>query len=276
MAEDKLGFAHLKKKITAERGFNCDYYKESILKRRIGNRMNHANVDSYSEYVALIDRNPVEYKMLIDNLTVNVTEFFRDPLVFKEIEEMIIPNLVYFKKLQSRKVIRIWSAGCSSGAEPYSVAILFKEFLGDELEDYIYSITATDIDDNMLKEAKEGVYLANQVRNVSPTRLNNFFNKTGESYQIRDSIKKYVKFRHHDLITGEDLRFFDLILCRNLLIYFSREMQNEIFMRFLHSLNPNGYFVIGKTETLTPEAADLFELIDLHERIYRKPPWSRS
>ncbi|OYT54189.1 MAG: hypothetical protein B6U72_03235 [Candidatus Altiarchaeales archaeon ex4484_2] len=269
---ENSGFEFLKKKISGERGFNCSYYKESILKRRIDSRMRRTEIDSYKDYVSLLDRSPQEYNALIDTLTVNVTEFFRNPLVFKAMEEVIIPNLLFYKKIQSRKVIRVWSAGCASGEEPYSVAILFKEFLGDEIDDYVFFVTATDIDDNILDKAREGIYTADQMKNVTKERLDNYFNEVAGKYQVKDSIKKYVKFRHHDVISGEETHYFDLILCRNLLIYLSRGVQDEIFERFLRSLNPYGYLVIGKSETLTPEAAKRFELIDLCERIYRKPP----
>ncbi len=269
---DKSGLEFLKNKISDERGFNCSYYKESILKRRIDSRMRRAEIDSYRDYVSLLDRSPQEYNALIDTLTVNVTGFFRNPSVFKAMEEVVIPNLLFYKKIQSRKVIRVWSVGCASGEEPYSVAILFRELLGDEIDDYLFFVTATDIDDHMLNKAREGIYTAEQVGNVSKKHLDRYFNEMGGRYQINDSIKRYVKFRHHDVISGEEIHYFDLILCRNLLIYLSREVQDEIFERFLRSLNPYGYLIIGKSETLTPQAARKFELIDLSERIYRKPP----
>jgi len=270
---ENSGFEALKKKISSERGFNCSYYKESILKRRIDSRMRRAELESYTDYVSLLDRSPREYNALIDTLTVNVTRFFRNKPVFKAIEEIIIPNLMFYKNIQSRRVIRVWSAGCASGEEPYSVALLFKDFLGDELDDYVFFITATDIDDNILNTAREGIYTADQVKNVSKERLDKYFDKVAGKYRVKDSIKKYIKFRHHDVISGEVINYFDVILCRNLLIYLSRKTQDEIFARFLRSLNPNGYLVIGKSETLTPKAAKKFELIDLSERIYRKPPW---
>ncbi len=275
---DKAGFEFLKRKISRERGFNCDYYKESVLERRIRNRMRRANINSfieyaYIEYAELLDRDEEEYNTLIDTLTVNVTEFFRDPSAFKILKNTVIPSIISNKDTQGRKVISVWSAGCASGEEPYSVAILFREFLGDKIEGYHFHINATDIDATVLEKAKAGVYSESQLKNVNSLYLRKYFTKEGNMYRISDDIKKFVRLRKHDLISGMDLKYFDLILCRNVMIYFSRETQEEIFMRFLHALNPSGYLMIGKTETLTAGMEKKLELIDLHERIYRKPLW---
>ena len=266
------GFKFLLNKISEKRGFNCGYYKETAMRRRILSRMRRMGIDSYMKYSKFLEKNPEEYSKLIDALTVNVSEFFRDPSTFEVIKEIVIPNLVTYKEFQNRKVIRVWSAGCATGEEAYSVAILFREYLGEEIEQYIFTVTATDIDRKSLEKAIIGIYRKEKLKNLKKPYLK-YFEKENSFYRIREEIKRHVRFLYHDVISGEKFKYFDIIICRNVLIYFSRDTQREIFKKFYMALNPGGYLIIGKTETLTKEMSKKFEIIDLHERVYRKPPW---
>ena len=168
--------------------------------------------------------------------------------------------------------LRIWSAGCASGEEPYTIAIILLEELGDNLGNLLVSILATDIDDDALKKAMQGFYQPFSLKNIPPNILKKYFHSENGGYRIKDVVKRLVRFRKHDLISGEKLRYFDVIFCRNVMIYFSRELQERLFMDFYNSLNDGGFLIIGKTETLTGEAREKFICVNVQERIFRKPP----
>ncbi|OYT42057.1 MAG: hypothetical protein B6U86_01145 [Candidatus Altiarchaeales archaeon ex4484_43] len=263
-------FELLKRKIMRARGFNCNCYKESSLKRRIRIRMNANNIHSYSEYIKFLTGNEEEYDKLIDTLTVNVTEFFRDPETYDKINVIVLPELTSRKRKEGRKIIRIWCAGCASGEEPYSIAILLREYLGDKIDDFIIFIRATDIDEKSLELARKGEYKSDVLKNMKKYFIRKYFERINDSYRIKDSIRNMVRFEKHDIISGKAQRYFDMILCRNVLIYLSRDTQRDIFEMFHRALNNKGYLIIGKTETMHEQMANKFELIDLSERIYRK------
>ncbi|MGA1822025.1 MAG: CheR family methyltransferase [Thermoplasmatota archaeon] len=199
-----------------------------------------------------------------------MTHYFRDPETFQIIEKEILPLLIYEKVRNNRRVIRLWCAGCSSGEEAYSYAILLKDLLGEEFNEFIVSVHGTDIDSRSLEAAKKGRYLPRQVENVRPAFLKRYFTFDGEMYQVSDEIKGMVHFRKQDLFTGEKSKHYDLISCRNVFIYFSKEMQSKLFAEFYKGLNEGGYLVIGKTETLFGEARDRFLTINSRERIFQK------
>lgn len=229
MDDEKEGFKILKKRITRDRGFNCNSYKESTLKRRIRSRMLANNIDSYIDYANFLIGNDEEYRKLIDALTVNVTSFFRDPETFDEIKNVVLPELVNRKNIEGRRIIRIWSAGCSSGEEPYSIAILLYEYLGNNIDRFIISIRSTDIDERSLEEAKLGIYDKDSIEKLKSEYLNKYFEEIDGKYRIKNKIKKLVRFEKHDLVSGRMQKYFDILFCRNVLIYFSRETQKDIF-----------------------------------------------
>jgi len=232
-------------------------------------RLRATGAHSYLEYLSLLERDPSEYERLLDALTINVTNFFRDRGTFRVIEETVIPELIMAKKNQGKKVIRIWSAGCASGEEPYSMAILFHKVLGKRIGDYLISIHATDIDGKVMEKAKRAEYEAGAVSGIDEEVLIRYFNHT-QRYRPKEEIKKMVRFKRHDLIADGPLPHLDMILCRNVLIYFSRNLQGKLFEKFYEGLNRGGYLILGKTESLAGEAAGLFQPVDIRERVYRK------
>lgn len=266
----KDDFELLKDIIQRERGFNCKNYKDTTLKRRISVRMNVNKINSYKDYIRLLINNRGEYDKLIDVLTINFTEFFRDKEAYEVIREEILPELIERKRREGKKVITIWSAGCAAGEEPYSIAITIRELLGDGLKDFIVSINATDIDDKSLEDARRGIYEKDVIKNVSPELLEKYFDKVCDYYRIKDNVRSMVNFDKNDLITGKPLRYQDAIFCRNVFIYFSRDTQKELFDMFYDSLNKKGYLIIGKTETMHESMNKKFELVSLSERIFRK------
>jgi chemotaxis protein methyltransferase CheR len=264
-------FITLKKKIFRSTSLDLGQYKDTYLQRRIGVRMRSCGSKAYSDYCNFLDSNPKEYDQLMDDLTINVTQFFRDQIVFKAMEEEVLPLLIYDKVKNGKGDITVWSAGCSSGEEPYSIAIMLRELLGEELDHFNVNIIGSDIDDFSLDAAAVGKYLPRQVTNVKKEYLEKYFTMEGEMYQISQDIMDMVDFRKIDLIASKPPAKFDCIFCRNVVIYFTREMQEHLYMKFFESLNHGGYFVMGNTETLVGEAAHRLTTFKSRERIYQKP-----
>ena len=262
-------FLALLKRIFKERGLDLSQYKEKCLKRRIDVRLRVTGAQSYLEYMAVLKKDPKEYDRLFDTLTINVTNFFRDRNTYSVIENKVIPELVSSKKNQGKKIIRIWSAGCASGEEPYSIAILFHEILKESIGDFLISIYATDIDEEVMGKAKKAEYEASAVSETDMKIINRYFNQN-QNYILKEEIKQMVRFKRHDLISDEPLTHLDIILCRNVLIYFSRDLQVSLFNKFYEGLNRGGYLILGKTESLAGEFAGLFQSVNIEEKIYQK------
>ncbi len=225
---------------------------------------------TYRDYMLVLNKNPSEYDALVDALTINVSSFFRDRGTFDVIEHTVLPELIASKEKHNKNILRLWSAGCASGEEPYSLAICLRELLGDRIEDFTISIYATDIDEASLRKAKSAEYDGEAVRGDEEKRLRRYFTHHDGKYTPKRKVKEVVKFRRHDLITDRPLLHLDVVLCRNVLIYFSRELQDKLFEKFDDGLNPGGCLVIGKTETLTGRANKMFRPIDVKERVYQK------
>jgi chemotaxis protein methyltransferase CheR len=268
--EEKKDLDLLKRRIYNDTSLDCHQFKENYLKRRIRVRMHANDVQTYSEYLHVLASHPMEYSHLIKDITINVTQFFRDPKVFQLIEEEIFPLMIYNKVSHNRKVIRCWSAGCASGEEAYSVAILLFDLLGEEFKSFMVSIYGTDIDETSLEIAKIGRYPQIQLENIKPEYLDRYFHFDGEMYQISDELKDMVKFNNQNLFVDDCRAHYDVILCRNVLIYFTKEMQTVIFKKFYDSLNEGGYLIIGKTETVIGDIENRFVTVNAKERIYQK------
>jgi chemotaxis protein methyltransferase CheR len=271
---EEASFQSLKKLIQQEIGFNCDQYKQNHFKRRIAVRMRACKVDTYKEYIRVLKSDEGEWSMLKDVLTVNVTEFFRNPEVYDAIKTTVLPDILTQKRASGDKRIDVWSAGCSSGVEPYSIAILFCEHLGAHLGGFDVHILGTDLDVEALKEAERGFYRENVLKNVPPGILKKYFTQDKhdryEGYVVSEEIKKMVAFKKGDLISGVKPRGFDLILCRNVTIYFEQKLQEKLYHDFYDSLNEGGFFVMGKTEMLVGGSRDKFQPYNSRERIFKK------
>jgi chemotaxis protein methyltransferase CheR len=173
--------------------------------------------------------------------------------------------------------LTIWSSACASGEEPYSIAILLNDNFRNELRNFTVSINATDIDPKALRAAQKAEYQKTFLKNASPLQLKTYFNQTlTGNYQLKEEIKKQVAFRSLDLISSDFIRNTDLVFCRNVFIYFTRSLQDQLLMKYYHSLKVGGYLVMGKTETMWNEARHIFEEINLEARIYRKKITSDS
>lgn len=260
--------AALVKKIARDRGFGFDSYKESCLKRRVAVRMRACGALSYDEYANLLDRDKGEYERLLDTLTINVTKFYRNRDTWDAIVKLVLPVLWQRRGGQ----VRCWSAGCSSGEEPYTVGILFSEVARTSAGSTgSVQIDATDFDRHSLERARRGVYAEAALEEMPPDLVSRYFSN-GSSLTIKPEIRALVRFLRHD-ITREapPAPPYDLIICRNVLIYFDRDTQQRLVSQFIDSLNPDGYLVLGRAETLFGATRLRLELEDARERIYRRP-----
>ena len=228
--------------INKDFGLNLTGYKEKQLKRRIESLMHSVGADNFKEYLRLLNTDAVQREKFLDKVTINVSEFFRNADIFSAFENSILPELC-----AGGKSLKIWSAACSNGAEPYSIAII----LDSSFPGISYKINATDIDENILNIARTGAYDEKLVRNVSKERLERYFKKNdSEIYSIITEIKKQVHFKRHDLLVDTFEKDYDLIVCRNVTIYFTRETQKELYQKFSRSLRPGGVLFIGATENI--------------------------
>ncbi len=260
----------LKKAIKKNLGFNCEQYKESHFRRRINVRVRATNSSSYAEYLKILKKDQDEYRNLIEALTVNVSEFFRNPETYTVIEKEVLPALIKSKSNSMVKSIRIWSAGCAAGEEAYSLAILLHMLLNKDFGKYRISIMGTDIDSSSLEKARKGVYGENVLKNVDEKTRERYFIKKGGMYQVTDQLKNITHFKQHDLISGPKLSHFDMIICRNVMIYFNKEIQEQLHLDFYKALSQGGFFIIGKAETLLGTAAGYFKPYNTRERLYVK------
>ncbi len=245
-------------------------YRTGTLKRRIASRMKATGSEDYSAYLHYLNMHENEYDYLLDALTINVTEFFRDPMTFFKIEQHVIPEIVRKKERMHSKTIRVWSAGTSHGEEAYSIAILFLKYLKERNLAMHLRIEGTDIDAQCLEKAKRGRYEASQMQKVAPDFLRKYFDFHGHHYEIKPEIKAVTHFSRHDLVSSPALAAMDLILCRNVLIYFTRPLQESVCRKFVKTLYDDGFLILGKVESLTGCSVDGLEVMDLHERIYKK------
>jgi Methylase of chemotaxis methyl-accepting proteins len=268
--EEDPSFDMLKRIITGNTGFNCEHYKEAHLRRRINVRVRATNSESYGAYLKFLKRDPQEYEFLVDTLTVNVSEFFRNPETFKIIENEIIPFIVKYRSESLIRSIRIWSAGCAAGEETYSLAILLHKALKTSFDKYRIRIIGTDIDAQSLEKARKGIYSENSIKNLDLSTKKRYFLKQKDTYQVIDELKSITQFKRQDLISDSIIDHFDLIVCRNVMIYFKKDIQEQLQLNFYQALEKGGFFVIGKSETLLETASNLFKPYNTRERLYIK------
>jgi chemotaxis protein methyltransferase CheR len=262
-------FAALTRKISAERGFACGSYKERCLRRRIAVRMRAKGVHTYRDYMRALDADADEYERLLEALTINVTKFFRNWDVYEAMARIVVPEL-----WSRRDRVRVWSAGCASGEEPYSIGALFHRHARDRqrLERLsTLDIVATDIDARILEVARAGRY-EESAFSETPADLRAAYFSSGTPASVLPAVRGLVTFARHDLLCDPPPRSaFELIVCRNVIIYFDRESQEMLFERFVQSLAPGGYLVLGKVETLLGTARAALESIEPRARIFRRP-----
>jgi two-component system CheB/CheR fusion protein len=255
--------------LNSSRGLDFAGYKRASLIRRFDKRMQSVAVATYSEYREYLKAYPEEFLHLFNALLINVTSFFRDGAVWDSLASEVIPRILAYKDLH--EPIRVWSAGCSSGEEPYSLAMILAEALGMEQFRSRVKIYATDIDDEALNEARQADYLPRQIGGITAERLATYFEPTETGYRFRKDLRRCVIFGRHDLIQDPPISKLDLLVCRNTLMYFNAETQARILSRFHFALRDSGFLFLGKAEMLLTHT-HLFVPTDLKQRIFLKVP----
>lgn len=260
-----------------KRGFDFSGYHPAMLERRIGKRLTATTCKEFSDYLSCLQENPAELDRLLDVITINVSRFFRDTLTFELIADRILPEIVREKTRGRDQSLRVWSAGCAMGEEPYTLAILIHELLEKEGLEMNLHLFATDIDGRILNDAGKAVYPLASVHHMKYRLLTKYFTPEGTSFRLIPEIKKLVAFflydmldKKHSVPTESVFGNFDLVLCRNLLIYFNTEYQETIFARLHHSLAENGYLILGNAEAPTMTYRHHFDRVFDFSPIYRK------
>jgi chemotaxis methyl-accepting protein methylase len=268
---DDAAFTELARQISLTSGFTVGAYKDKCIRRRIAVRMRACGVHTYDDYRALLSRSPGEYERLRDALTINVTRFYRNAETWNLLRRTVLPALFD----QPRVEVRVWSAGCASGEEPYTLAMLAADLLdqaGRSGELSRLTIDATDIDRASLDRARAASYRIEGLAELPAELMRAYIEAAGDQRRVTERVRRRVQVRPHDLIRENPPRTdYDLILCRNVVIYFDRPMQERLFEAFTNALVPGGYLVLGKVETLFGVARDRLVLVDPRERVYRRP-----
>lgn len=239
---DEKDWVEFKRKLKSKTDIDLDLYKEPQMKRRIGNLVNRSAAKSFVEYFDTVAKDKDEFAAFIEYLTINVSEFYRTPDKFAKLETDVIPDL-----LKRSPKLNIWSAGCSIGAEPYSLSMIMKELTPGKQ----HRILATDLDIEILAKAKKGVYMENEIKSLSPERRKKYFDALPDNkFAVKEDVKSCIEFKRHNLLKDPFEKGFDLILCRNVVIYFTEEAKDQLYTRFFEALKPGGILFVGATEAI--------------------------
>jgi len=254
--------------LRGQTGHDFSQYKPSTIHRRIERRMAVQQIDALDDYVKYLQQTPAEVEALFRDLLIGVTNFFRDPEAFQALEEQIIPRL-FAGKPAAGGTVRVWSTGCSTGEEAYSIAILLQERMEAQKQNHAILVFATDIDSRAIATARAGFYPASIAADISPQRLARFFtNETdGSTYRIQKNIRDMLIFSEQDVIKDPPFSNLDLISCRNLLIYLGAELQKKLIPLFHYALKPGGMLLLGTSEGVG-DFGDLFTLLDCKAKLY--------
>jgi chemotaxis protein methyltransferase CheR len=233
--------------IYKESGIHFSETNRSILDSRLRERLRSSGMMDIGDYYALIQNDNGELRGFLDSITTNLTRFFRNQAHFQSLEYFVIPDIVSKKKEQNSNVIRIWSAGCSTGEEPYSIAILCAELLANN---YKVEIIASDLSLKSLMTAKEGYYPDSRVSDVPEKYLNKYFERVSDGYRILDEVKSLITYDYHNLNFESGLKNLDIVFCRNVIIYFDQAAQKAVIDRFWDAMDRHSYLFIGHSESL--------------------------
>jgi len=253
-------------------GYDFREYKRGTVTRRLERRLRATGAKTYLDYIEFLDAHPEEYQRLADDLTIKVSGFFRSPYTFQQVTRLVLPELMSFKRNQEGRRLKFWSIACARGEEPYSIAILLADFLGNRQQDFNISIYATDISRQALQEAQAGIYSSKDIESLTPTVLENYFTRYDKGYVVNSNIKQMVSFSYFDLTSTIRQPFMDMdcIFCCNVLIYLQRQLQERVLGMLYDSLAAPGYLVLGEVETLTNNLNGKLECLDTRAKIYKK------
>jgi two-component system CheB/CheR fusion protein len=255
--------------VKRSRGFDFAGYKRSSLMRRVNKRMQTINIEGYSNYLDYLEVHPEEFHFLFTTILINVTSFWRDRSAWDYVKDEIILRILANK--EPNEAIRIWSAGCASGEEAYTISMMVAEVVGiDQFRERV-KIYATDIDEEALGQARQAIYLQKDLTGLSSEQIEQFFEKIDTHYTFRKDLRRCVIFGRHDLLQDAPISKIDLLVCRNTLMYFNAEAQSRILARFHFALRDSGFLFLGKAEMLLTHA-HTFTPTDLKCRVFAKVP----
>src|SRR5262249_38552592 len=230
------------------RGFDFTGYKRSSLQRRLGKRMQGLHLERYSDYLDYLEVHPEEFPQLFNTILINVTGFFRDAAAWDCLAAEVVPLIIAEKKPSD--LIRVWSAGCASGEEAYTLSIILAEALGFESFRQRVKIYATDVDEEALLQARQASYSAKDLQPIPDTLRSKYFEFNGQRYVFRPDLRRSVIFGRHDLVQDAPISRLDLLVCRNVLMYFNAETQSRVLARFHFAVNDTGFIFLGRAEML--------------------------
>ena len=256
--------------VERERGVDLKQYRTSYVERRLGTRLRSLGLTTYREYSDYLCSHTSEYARLLDALTVNVTDFFRDPPVWDIIRGEVIPEILASKAASGHHAVRAWSAGCATGEEPYSIAMAFLAAKGPKPEKLLLSVNATDLDPLALRTAERAEYDIAKIDHIPIAERRQFTTAAERHFTIAPEVRERVRFKKLDLFADDPPLSIDLILCRNVFIYFTREQQDRVTGVFHRALTKGGFLVLGRTEKMAVDQTKHFEAVSGRERIYRK------
>lgn len=253
--------------IRLRKGNDFTYYKQSTIRRRIVRRMGLNKIENVTDYLLNFKENMAEQDLLYQDLLIPVTGFFRDPKAFTILAESVFPNIL--KNKDETNPLRIWIAGCSTGEEPYSIAMCLSEYLGDRIVDYKVQIFATDISERSIAKARTGIYAKKEISGLSAQYVEKYFTKVNGGYHVIKSIRDMCVFANHNFLKDPPFAKMSLISCRNVLIYMEPFLQKRALTTFHYALNEHGFLLLGNSETTAP-AAELFATYGKNEKIYTR------
>jgi len=247
------------------RGFDFTGYKRPTLMRRVSKRVEMLHLADYAEYLDYLEVHPEEFETLFNTILINVTAFFRDPKAWDFLQSDIVPRLLETRGPDAP--LRVWSAGCASGEEAYTLAMVFAEALGPEAFQQRVKIYATDVDEEALAKARQAAYTTEEVRPVPDALREKYFEFTGGRYLFRPEFRRTVIFGRHDLVQDSPISRLDLIVCRNTLMYLNADTQTQVLARLHFALQERGFLFMGKSEMLLTHG-ELFAPVQSPHRVF--------
>lgn len=227
--------------IRKKTGIDLSLYKEAQMKRRLTSLRDKRDFKNFSIYFETMTKDHDLFEEFLQRMTINVSEFFRNPQRWEVLENEILPRL-----LKEPSKLKVWSAACSTGEEPYSLVMLLRKYLNDRQ----YEVTATDLDQSILDRAIKGFYPERSIKDVPENMLKKYFKVDQMGYKVTEDVKDQIRFRRHNLLADKYEKGFDLIVCRNVMIYFTEQAKEEIYMNFSRALKPGGVLFVGSTEQI--------------------------
>ena len=253
--------------IRDSRGFDFTGYKRTSLGRRISKRMSEVKVEDFADYRDRLESDPDEFRVLFNTILINVTSFFRDGEPWRYLSDVVVPQIV--REVDAGSEIRVWSAGCSTGEEAYTIAMVFAEVMGIEDAAARLKVYGTDVDDEALRDARTGIYTRRALDNLPEGFRDKYFVPNGSQFAFRSDLRRRVIFGRHDVTQDAPISGLDLLVCRNTLMYFNLEAQLQILDRFHFALKPGGVIFLGKAEMLLSDS-ERFEVTNMRHRLFRR------